>query len=244
LVQDSKWPALRKRGAGFFVGQWDRAADVLNVGNAWVSDVDSSQRYQHDFLMFETQASARADMTAGTLYAITGDGGWIYYGQVTPEKMIGFFKARDRELASPPAILTQPVMSVVSVVYPSIGRALRSGKWKKLGRFPVVPALNEPRPTVQWPLATLTVTVWTDGAPNYDTQADDLSIQDLELIAAWDAEYHIPERLTADFGVEPVQWYVGGPIHRERRVREERARRSPDHPSHKLPAGWVSTSVH
>ncbi len=205
--------------------------------------VDAEWQSQHNFLMFETQASARADMTAGALYAIAGDGGWIYYGQVTPRKTIGFFKVRDRKLEDPPAVLTQPIMSVVSVFYPSIGRALRSGKWKKLGRFPVVPALNEPRLAVQWPSATLTVTVWTDGAPSYDTQVDDPSIQDLELIAAWDAEYHIPERLTADFGVEPAQWYVGGPIHRERRVREERAQRSPDDPTRKLPADWVSTSV-
>lgn len=38
--------------------------------------------------MFEPKPTARADMTAGTLYAVTGEGGWIYYGQVTPEKKV------------------------------------------------------------------------------------------------------------------------------------------------------------
>lgn len=193
--------------------------------------------------MFETQPAARTDMKAGTLYAIAGDGGWVYYGQVTPEKMIGFFKFRERRPEDPQAALFCPVMSVVSVAYPSIGRALRSGRWKKLGGLPVVGGLKEPRATVQWPLATFAVTVWTDRVPSYDTQADDPSIQDLEVIAAWDAEYHIPGRLTADFGVEPAQWHVGGPIRRERLIREERARRWPDQPAHRLPADWVSTSV-
>jgi len=193
--------------------------------------------------MFETQPAARADMKAGALYAIAGEGDWVYYGQVTPEKMIGFIKFRSRRPEDPQAVLSCPIMSVVSVGYPSIGRALRSGRWNKLGRFPVVAGLDEPRSMVQWPVFTHTVTVWTDGVPSYDTQADDPSIQDLELIAAWDAEYHIPGRLTADFGVEPAQWHVGGPVRRERQIREERARRGPDQPGHRLPADWVSTSV-
>lgn len=182
-------------------------------------------------------------MKAGTLYAIAGDGGWIYFGQVTPEKLIGFFKFRTRKLEDAQAALSCPVMSVVSVVHPSIGGALRAGRWTKLGRLPVVATLKEPRAMVQWPLATFAVTVWSDGVPSYDTQADDPSIQDLEIIAAWDAEYHIPERLTADFGIEPAQWHVGGPIRRERLIREERARRWPDQPAHRLAADWVSTSV-
>lgn len=120
--------------------------------------------------MFEGQPTARADMTAGALYAVAGDASWVYYGQVTPEKKIGFFRKRDRELADPATVLDAPVMSVVSVAYPSITRAIRAGRWKKLGRFPIVDAVIEPRPSVQWPVGTLTVTVWRGDAPNYGTR--------------------------------------------------------------------------
>lgn len=80
---------------------------------------------------------------------------------------------------------------------------------EKLGRFPVVEALVEPRPSVQWPVATLTVTVCMANTLNHDTRVDDPTIQDIELMAAWDAEHHIPARLTADFGAEEAEWYVG-----------------------------------
>lgn len=193
--------------------------------------------------MFEGRPTARADLHPGTLYALLGDGGWVYYGQVTPEKNIGFFQRRDREPARIDAVLATPVMSVISIGYPSITRALRSGRWSKLGRFPVVDELGESRPRVQWPVGTLNVTVWIGSGPVLDTRVDDPAIQSMELMAVWDAEYHIPARLTADFGVEQAEWHVGGPIHRERRIKEETALRCPDQPWHALPADWVPTSA-
>ena len=66
--------------------------------------------------MFEEKQTARADLTAGTLYAITGNDGWIYYGQVTPEKCVGFFQRRDRQLAEATDALAAPVMSVITVL--------------------------------------------------------------------------------------------------------------------------------
>jgi hypothetical protein len=193
--------------------------------------------------MFEVQPKARADMTAGALYAVTGDAGWIYYGQVTPEKNIGFFRRRDRTPADPPAVIETSVMSVVTVAYPSITRALRAGRWKKLGHFPVGEALLAPRPSVQWPIGTLTVTVCTAGVTPRDTRVEDPLIQEMELMAVWDAEHHIPARLTADFGVEEAEWHVGGSICRERQIREERARRFPHAPWHELPADWIHTEL-
>lgn len=193
--------------------------------------------------MFEEQPTARADLKPGTLYAAAGEGGWVYYGQVTSEKKIGFFQRRDREPADANAVLTAPVMSVVSVAYPSITRALRTGHWKKLGRFPIVDELIEPRPSVQWPVGTLTVSVWVGSEQAWDTRVDDPTIQDMELAASWDAEYHIPARLTADFGEEQAEWHVGGPIRRERRIKEETAVRFPDQLQHSLPADWVPTFV-
>ena len=75
-------------------------------------------------------------------------------------------------------------------------------------------------------LAHAIVTVWTETG-SYKTQIDDPAIQDCEIIAAWDAVYHIPARLTADFGAEPAAWHVGGPVWRQREVMKERERRFP-----------------
>lgn len=193
--------------------------------------------------MFEGQPKARADMTAGALYAVTGDAGWVYYGQVTPEKKVGFFRKRDRDLADPATVLDAPIMSVVSVAYSSITRAIRAGRWKKLGRFPIVQALIDPRPSVQWPVGTLTVTVWLRNEPHHDTRVDDPDIQDMELMAVWDAEHHISSRLVADFQAEEAEWHVGGSIRRERQIKEETARRFGHQPQNKLPADWVATTV-
>jgi hypothetical protein len=136
-------------------------------------------------------------------------------------------------------VLATPIMSVISVGYPSITRALRSGRWKKLGRLPVVGELTTPRSSVQWPVGTLTVTVCTSDEPAYDTRVEDPAIQDMEIMASWDAIEHIPARLTAEFGAEQAEWHVGGPIWRERRIKEEMASRFPDQPWHALPGDWV-----
>lgn len=193
--------------------------------------------------MFEAKPTARADMTAGALYAVSGQDDWIYYGQVTPEKNVGFFRKRDRQPSTVDEVLAAPVMAVIGVAYPSITRAMRTGQWKKLGRFPVVDQLVAPRPSVQWPVGTLAVTVWAGDGPGHDTRVEDPGIQNMELIASWDAAEHIPARLTADFGAEEAEWHVGGPIWRERRIKEEMATRFPDQPWHRLPADWMPTNV-
>ncbi|MFZ5721074.1 MAG: hypothetical protein ACOY5Y_16555 [Pseudomonadota bacterium] len=193
--------------------------------------------------MFEPDPKAKADMKPGTLYAVAGEDGWLYYGQVTPEKAVAFFRHRGRELDGPQAVLSTPVMCVVPVAYPSITRALRAGSWMKLGRHPLGDGVAEPQLSVQWPVGASTVTVWSGGEAKFDTRVDDPAIQDAELMAVWDAQHHIPARLTADFSPEEAEWHVGGPMWRERRVKEEMAKRSPDQPWHQLPLGWVPTSV-
>lgn len=192
--------------------------------------------------MFEAKPSSRADLKSGTLYAVCGEARWVYYVQVAPDKRVGFFRRRDRDVALPADLLTAPLMAVISVGYPSITRALRSGAWSKLGRFELVSALKEPWPMVQWPVGTLLVGV-SDGEAEYDTRVEDPAIQNMEVIASWDAEQHIPARLTADFGKEEALWHVGGPVWRERRVKEEYARRFPEAPWHQLPPDWVPTNV-
>jgi hypothetical protein len=191
--------------------------------------------------MFEANPSSRADLTCGTLYAISGEAHWIYYGQVTPDKRIGFFRLRDHELCSPSKVLASQVMAVVSVAYPSITRALRSGLWFKLGRFELADDVLMSWPMVQWPVGTLCVGV-SDGTHEYETRVENPAIQNMEVIASWDAEHHIPARLTADFGQERGAWHVGGTVWREREVKEEYSRRFPDDPRHQLPDDWVPTN--
>jgi hypothetical protein len=145
--------------------------------------------------------------------------------------------------AAPDEVLATPVMMVTSVAYPSITRAVRTGKWEKLGRFPVMAKLVASQPSVQWPVGTLTVTVWRGDGPDHDTRVEDPAIQNMELMAVWDAAEHIPARLTAEFGAEEAEWHVGGPIWRERRIKKEMATRFTGQSWHKLPYDWVPTNV-
>ena len=191
--------------------------------------------------MFEPQPSARADHSIGTLYAVTGENGWIYYGQVTAAGQLAFLRRRDRAQSPSADVLGEEVMSQVSVDRASLGPALRAGAWTKLGRFDPHPATVHGPDMVQWPFGTLTVTVWTNEQPRYSTRVEDPAIQHLEVKASWHATRHIPARLTADFGAEAAQWWVGGPLWRHRRVKEAYARLYPDRPWHRLPPDWVST---
>ncbi|MDX2210034.1 MAG: hypothetical protein SFV20_06700 [Sphingopyxis sp.] len=174
---------------------------------------------------------------------MVGEGGWIYYGQVTTEKLVGFFRKRDRQIADPESIIAAEVMAVLAVVHPSITRALRSGRWTKLGRYALPNELLCLPQFVNWPVGTLDVTVSENSGTDRKTRVDDPAIQCLERTTVWDAEQSIPARLAADFGVEEPAWHVGGPIWRERKVKEEQARRYPDKPWYQLPTDWVSTGT-
>jgi len=199
--------------------------------------------------MFEENPKARSDFKAGTLYAILGIADWIYYGQVTVDKSVAFYFRRDRKIASSADVLASPIMSRMGIVYASVGRALRSGAWKKLGRYPLRDELGSVRPVVQWPVGTLDVTVWVGHVQSRVTRVEDPSIQNLEIIAGWDAVYHVPARLAVDYAPDEAihtvanVWSIGGPIWRERRVKEELARRHSDKPWHELPADWVPTGL-
>ena len=166
-------------------------------------------------LPFPPSPKARADLKPGALYAIDGADSYIYYGQVASNKQIGFFRFRSREILINEA-LAAPLMSRFGVIYPSIGTALRAGKWAGLGRHELKPELLEEPLLVQWPAGTLTVTLWKGGNILGSTVVHDPEIQDLEIIAAYDATYHVPQRLQADFCETADAWTAGGSIRRER----------------------------
>ncbi|TDK65961.1 hypothetical protein [Sapientia aquatica] len=189
--------------------------------------------------MFSPAPNARGSLKPGTLYAIAGEDDWIYYGQVDQGKKIGFFRFRSKQLVLNEEILTNTVMSRVNVVYSSIGSALRKGSWKLLGIGAIHKELLHSLSVVQWPVGTLTVTIWTDGKKSGETRVEDPKIQDFEIIAGWDAFYHIPGRLRVDFEGDDSNTMIGGPIRRERRLKEESARRAPNMPYHQLPPDWV-----
>lgn len=192
----------------------------------------------HRALPFPPLANGRASLKQGALYAIDGGDGFIYYGQVTPEKRIGFFRAKS-EVVSIPAALSADVMSCFLVGYPSIGRAVRSGKWLSLGTHPIHSALRDQASTVQWPVGTLEVTIWKGGVAIGTTQVHDPNIQDLELIAVYDAEFHVPKRLRVEYNDSRDAWSVGGSIRRERLKKQALAKNFPDSPWHQLPKEWV-----
>ena len=136
-------------------------------------------------------------MKAGTLYAIDGGDSFIYYGQVAPNAQLGFFRFRSQVVSIAEA-LSARIMSRFAVLRASVGEALRSGAWLHLGRHELRSELAEEPVLVQWPVGTLEVTLWKGAAVLGTTQVHDPAIQDLEIIAAYDAVFHVPTRLRAE----------------------------------------------
>lgn len=166
----------------------------------------------------------RAVMKPGMVYAVDGQRGWIYVCQIGIDRTLGFINVRN---PSPQAPVFDPgaaLFSRFSVTYPSITRALRSGHFLKIGMSPLHPELATPQATVTWPPGD-DVSVLLGNGDVFKTRVDDPQVQGFECAAVWDAFYHLPARLEADFGVEPAEWHVGGPIWRQREVAAELKRR-------------------
>lgn len=196
--------------------------------------------------LFPPIAKARESRALGTVYAFSGEGGYIYYGQVGPAKgLVGFVKHRGKELQTEQEVLRCGRMVRLPVVLGSIGAGMRTGHVLKLGTHALHPGFSERRMLVNWPVGTNRVTVFAlwDKEPaqpgsteSWTTTVDDPAIQDFELMTlGYDAVYHLPKRFTADFGEERADWHIGGPIWRERKVKMERAERFPNCPWQQLP---------
>jgi len=162
-------------------------------------------------LPFPSAPRARADLKPGSLYAIDGGDSFVYYGQVAANKQVGFFRFRNQSVSATEA-LSAKIMSRFGVSYPSIGLALRAGVWVSLGRYELRIELIEEPVLVQWPVGTLEVTLWKGGTVIGTTRVHDSKIQNLEIIAAYDATFHVPPRLRADFAQAQDAWSVGGSV--------------------------------
>ena len=196
--------------------------------------------------LFDRSPNAREKRQPGTVYALSGEDGFIYYGQVGPGKgVVGFFKYRSSHVERTLDVVSKPLMCRLPIVLGSLGASLREGYAIILGRFEMHPGFVEPRILVQSPVGTNNVIVHVikDGSGEHSneqrswkTRIDDPEIQNYEIATTgYDAVYHLPQRLKADFGAETADWHIGGPVWRERKVNEERARRFPDTLGHRLP---------
>jgi hypothetical protein len=191
-------------------------------------------------LKFPNVPKARANFSSGTIYAVSV-GEYIFYCQVAENQSFGFFKVRTSELLEIEDILKYPIMSRFGISRPSLGFALKEGIWKKIGKGKLAKELEKPAPTVQWPVGDLTVSIWFDGEVIKETSAFDPNIQSYELIMAYDASSHVPERLTVDYDMNPEQFEFGGSVWRMRKLKEHLAKKFPDAPYHQLPTEWVYT---
>jgi len=178
----------------------------------------------HNPPMFPPNPAARASFKPGTVYAVAGNDDWVYFGQITPLHDFGFFRFRSRNSNDLPAALASDIMCRFSIATPSIGDALRQGCWQRLGATPLHSDLESPRVSVQWPMFSTRVVVHrtvtrNSSTPNtsYETTIDDPQIQEYEIAAVWDARHHVPPRLQCDFGSEPCDDSIGGPVWRQRR---------------------------
>lgn len=191
-------------------------------------------------MKFPKDPKARASFSQGTIYAVSVDD-FIFYCQVAVNQSLGFFKVRSNELLDINDVLSYPIMSRFGISRPSLGRALKEGHWKKLGKGKLNVELSQSAPSVQWPVGELKVSVWLDGAVIKETSAFDPQIQSYEIIMAYDAISHVPERLSVDYADDPEQFESGGTVWRQRKLKEYLATKFPTAPYHKLPDEWVHT---
>lgn len=160
----------------------------------------------------------RANLGLGYVYAITGSDGMTYAGQIATQNMVGFFRWRGA-LPEVNAALECPLMFRCGVSRDSVGRALRAGVWKSLGLRDLHAELRKEPVLVQWPTFSSHAKLWQGEQIVGITPIDDPAIQQLEVIAAWHAQHHIPHRLTAEYHNDDSAWSWRGRVVDVRRQR-------------------------
>lgn len=192
-------------------------------------------------LPFKPASNTKANLRPGALYAIDGGDSYIYYGQIAPDKSLGFFRYRSTTITKGDDVLAREIMSRFGVNYQSIGIALRSGQWLSLGKYPVHDELTKTPKLVQWPMGTLDVTIWQGNKVLCKTKVHDPEIQNFEVIISYDAGNSVPKRLVEDYEPSEESWKVGGSVLRMRIKKEKLAEQSDNQPWHILPESWVHT---
>lgn len=144
--------------------------------------------------------------------------GRTIFAQVDPWRSIAFFNAvaftRDR-LGD--TLRTNP-MCILHVNWQSVGRALRTGAWCALGVHPMSDLLRSPKRFAHWPGFSETLVIWSGTSPEAVFRHDDPDVQDIELMAEWDAETQVSQRLEHELGLQ-LHPKVTGPVWRERMLR-------------------------
>ena len=153
--------------------------------------------------MGSARTQAKASWIPGTLYAVDGGEGWIYYGQVSASKgNIGFLRHRTRDLDTRPEIPAYPLMSRICIAWPSLGRAL-AGQAVALAQPCRAAFRDSPARTASLCARLIRITCrrgMTEdraGQPGtilrtWHTRIDDPEIQNFEVMSVWDAEHHLP----------------------------------------------------
>lgn len=152
-------------------------------------------------LPFPPAPKAHPNLKVGSLFAIDGGDGFVYYGQVAPFDVFAFPRFRSHTLDAAGA-LSAPIMSRFVVQFASVVKAVRGGIWVTLGRQPLWPELNVQPVMAQWPVRTQRLTLWQGSQMIRDAMASDPDVQDVEVLAAYDASAHVPRRLVADFNLD------------------------------------------
>lgn len=158
-----------------------------------------------------SKETTRAKLKSGYLYAVRGADNLLYVGQVAGQNMVGFLRWRG-EVADVDAAFKSTLMFRCGVFRDSIGRALRSCAWTVVGYRELHPQLQDDPILVQWPNFSTQAWLWRGAHAFGHTTIDDPSIQQLEVIGAWDAEYHIAQRLPAEFNDDELGWQWRGRV--------------------------------
>ncbi len=164
-------------------------------------------------------ASMRAGdrMLPGTVYTVTV-GDRTVFAQVDPWRSVAFFKSQT-ETGNPlqASLLKQPLCAL-HVNFQSVGRVLKTGAWRALGVHPMSEIVRSPKRFAHWPSFSETLVVWCGTSPERVLRHDDPEVQDVELMAVWDAQIQVPKRLEDELGIQ-FHPNMTGPVWRERILR-------------------------
>lgn len=151
------------------------------------------------------------------VYTLVVDGRMVV-AQVDPWRSIAFFDALGFTTDHLQGALSTRPLCILFVNAPSIGRAMRAGAWQPLGLHPMSDIVRSPKRHAHWPAFSETLVIWSGTSPEAVLRYDDPTVQDVEVMAEWDAQTQVPDRLQHELGLRLIP-KITGPIWRERVLR-------------------------